>query len=180
MKWAKVGQWLKDNAGAGTALIGSLLSGNVPGALAAGVSLVSGATGTNDPEQALAALQTDPTALVKLKELYYQNEADVRRHLETTARLEFEDEQQRHSQTQQTIRAGDTALDERIRWTRPKMAKESWIATIGYCLGCFGVLAITGDDIFSIAIAGILSSPAWAYLGLRTGDKVAQAWALKK
>jgi hypothetical protein len=60
MKWSKVGGWLKDNAGTGTALIGSLLTGNVPGAIAAGVSLVSGATGSNDPSEVLAQLQGNP------------------------------------------------------------------------------------------------------------------------
>lgn len=80
MSWGEVGDWIKNNAGKGAALVGSLLMGNVQGAIAAGVSLVSGATGTDDPAQALASLQSDPAALIKLKELYYQNEADVRRH----------------------------------------------------------------------------------------------------
>lgn len=28
--WSKVGDWLKDNAGSGAALVGSLVTGNVP------------------------------------------------------------------------------------------------------------------------------------------------------
>lgn len=39
--WGKVGGWLKDNAGTGAALVGSLLTGNAPGAIAAGISLVT-------------------------------------------------------------------------------------------------------------------------------------------
>ena len=39
MNWSDVGSWLKDNAGTGAALVGSLLTGNVPGAVAAGVAL---------------------------------------------------------------------------------------------------------------------------------------------
>jgi hypothetical protein len=179
MKWSKVGKWLKSNAGSGTALIGSLITGNVPGAIAAGVSLVSGATGTNDPTEVLAQLQGNPETMLKLKELYYQNEESIRQHLEAMTRLEMEDQQHEHSQTQETIRAGDNSLDERIRLVRPTMAKQSWVATIGYCIGCFGVRAITSDDLFSIGIATILSSPAWAYLGLRSGDKLSQAWKNK-
>ena len=81
MDWKSLGGWIKENAGTGAALVGSLLTGNVPGAVAAGVSLVSGATGTDDPEKALHQLQGNPEALLKLKELYYQNEASVRSHI---------------------------------------------------------------------------------------------------
>ena len=176
MSWSTVGNWIKNNAGRGAALVGSLLTGNVPGAIAAGVSMISSATGTDDPTQALEALQTDPAALVKLKELYYANEVSVRNHIAEMKRLELEDAQSAHEQQQQTIRAGDASGDERIRLTRPTMAKQSWTATIAYCIGCFGVLSLTGDDVFALEIAGILSAPAWAYMGFRTGDKMADAW----
>jgi len=176
MSWDKVGSWLKKNAGPGTALIGSLLTGNVPGAIAAGVSLVSSATGSNDPVEVLAQLQNNPETLLKLKELYYENEKLVRQHLQVMTKLQLEDQQHEHQQTQETIRAGDSSLDEKIRLVRPTMAKQSWVATIWYCIGCFGVQSITSDDLFNLGIAAILSSPAWAYLGLRTGDKLAQAW----
>lgn len=176
MNWSDVGGWIKEHAGTGVSLIGSLLTGNVPGAVAAGVSLVSGATGTDDPAQALQALQADPKTMVKLKELYYQNEASVRQHIETMERLKLEDAQHEQHETQETIRTGDIAVDEYVRRTRPTMAKQSWVATITYCIGCFGVHALTGDDLFELALAGVLSAPAWAYLGLRTGDKFASAW----
>lgn len=35
----KVGDWIKNNAGSGTALVGSLLTGNATGEPAAGISL---------------------------------------------------------------------------------------------------------------------------------------------
>lgn len=41
MDWNGVGTWLKGNAGTGAALVGSLLTGNVPAAVVAGVALVS-------------------------------------------------------------------------------------------------------------------------------------------
>lgn len=178
MSWGDVGAWVKENAGAGASLVGSLLVGNVSGAVAAGVSMISGATGTDDPERALAALKSDPTAMAKLKELYYKNEEAVRQHLENMTRLELEDQQARHSETQKTIRAGDVATDEYVRRTRPEMARQSWRATVAYCLGCWVYQAFhpSGVDIFNIYVAGFLSAPAWAYLGLRTGDKMAAAW----
>jgi len=178
--WNSVGQWIQDNTSNGVKLVGSLVSGNVPAAIAAGVSMITGATGTDNPDEALAALQGDPEAVLKLQQLYIENEQSVRAHLEIMTRFEYENDQHEHEQTQITIRGGDVALDERIRWTRPKMAKESWFATIAYVFGCWGVQVLTQADYFNIYIAGILSSPAWAYLGLRTGDKFALAWKDKK
>ena len=65
MDWSSVGDWIKGNAGSGAALVGSLLTGNIPGAVAAGMSLVSGATGTDNPSDALMQLQTNPDAMLK-------------------------------------------------------------------------------------------------------------------
>lgn len=175
MDWKDVGNWIKNNAGQGAALVGSLMTGNVPGAIAAGVSLVSSATGTTDPTEALAALQGDPSTMVRLKELAVQEEADIRKHLRDMEEMRLKDQQHEHEQTQNTVRSGDNAEDPFVRHTRPKMAKQSWTATVAYCIGCFGVRTITGDDIFSITVAGVLSAPAWAYIGLRTGDKFAKA-----
>ena len=39
MNGAEVGKWPKESAGTGATLVGSLLTGNVPGAVAAGVAL---------------------------------------------------------------------------------------------------------------------------------------------
>ena len=179
MKWSKVGDWLKQNSGKGAALIGSLVTGNVPGAIAAGASMISSATGTDDPMEAIKRLQADPVTLVKLEEIASAKEEDIRSHIETMERLKLEDNQKEHEQTQLTIRQGDTSNDERIRMVRPTMAKQSWLATICYCIGCFGIHAINGEDIFNAYIAMMLSSPAWAYLGLRTTDKFSQAWKEK-
>lgn len=179
MNWSDVGEWVKANAGTGAALVGSLLTGNVPGAVAAGVSLVSSATGTNDPIDALAALQGDPQTVIKLRELANQEQDSIRKHLETLERLRLEDAQKEHEQQQLTIRGGDVATDEYVRRTRPQMARQSWAATIAYCLGCW-VLSAFGHDIFDGYVASVLSAPAWGYLGLRTGDKISQAIGKKK
>ena len=180
MSWKNVGSWLTDNAGTGAKLVGSLLTGGVPAALAAGISMIASATGETAPDKALEQLKQNPEAALRLQELALQEEASIRAHIEVMERIKLEDAHNEHSETQTTIRAGDTSVDDKIRNTRPTMAKQGWFATISYCIGCFGVLTITGEDIFDVTIASILSAPAWAYLGLRTGDKFAGAWKDKR
>ncbi len=131
MDWKTVGEWIKGNAGTGAALVGSLLTGNVPAAIAAGVSLVSSATGSADPNQALLQLQTDPATMVRLKELAVQDEANIRAHIEAITALELADAQAEHHETQETIRAGD-ALTSGIQWVRPSHATISLVAAIVY------------------------------------------------
>jgi len=172
MNWSDVGSWLKNNAGTGAALVGSLLTGNVPGAVAAGVALVGSATGTNDPAKALAALQGDPATVLKLRELAVQEEASIREHIRTMEEMRLKDEQAAHEQQQITIRTGDTAEDEYVRHTRPMMARQSWYATMAYIIGFEGLKAA---DVFKVGaswdLAMIIIAPAAAYLGFRSLDK---------
>lgn len=176
MSWSDVGDWLKRNSGKSLALVGSIMTGNIPGAIALGASMISSATGTTDPTEALFKLQSDPSTLIRLEEIAASKEEDIRRHIEAMEKIRLEDLQKEHEQTQTTIRSGDNSTDERIRMTRPKMANQSWVATIAYCIGAFGVRVVSGEDLFDPYIAMILSSPAWAYLGLRTTDKFSNAW----
>lgn len=158
MNWSDVGNWLKANAGSGAALVGSLLTGNVPGAIAAGISIVSGATGTDDPAKALAQFQGNPEALIRLKEIAQKEEESIRAHIRGMKELELNDLQAEQKETQETIRAGDKADDPFVRFTRPG---QSW-------LSLFGALAYTflnKDPSFEI-LALLLSLP-WAYAGLR-------------
>ena len=166
MGWKDVGQWLKDNGTTGAALVGSLLTGNIPGAVAAGVGLVSSATGQNDPQKALASLQRDPATVVKLQELANENEASIRQHIAEMARIELE----QHQATQQTIQSGDNATDDYTRRTRPLMARVSLWVTLLYGV-LLEVLSVYGHgDGASWEVIGLLSAPAWAYMGLRTFD----------
>ena len=93
MNWKDVGDWLQNNAGTGAALVGSLLTGNIPAAVGLGVKLVAGATGTANPDAALQAFQNDPATVVKLKELAIQSDSDIRDHIEKMAELEMQDNQ---------------------------------------------------------------------------------------
>lgn len=162
MDWKDVGSWLKDNAGTGAALVGSLLTGNVPGAVAAGVSLVTGATGEATPDKVLATLQTDPATVVRLRELAVQDEASIRDHIRAMTEAELKDVQAEHAETQATIRAGDAAEDVFVRRTRPAQAWLSLIAAIAY------IFAIKDP---SVEIALLLLTLPWAYAGLRQVGK---------
>ncbi len=171
-KWAKVGEWLKTNAGTGASLVGSLLTGNVPGAVAAGVALVTSATGVGDPTQVLAQLQNDPATVVRLRELAIQEADNIRVHLRTMAEIELKDKQEEHRQQQETIRSGDNATDEYVRQTRPRIARQSWYATMAYVFTFefLHAMAWSGSGA-NWEMAGILISPAAAYMGFRTWDK---------
>ena len=158
MEWQDVGTWMKDNAGAGAALVGSLLTGNIPGAVAAGVSLVSGATGEAHPEKALAAMQSDPGTLLKLRELAVKEEAEIRQHIRAMEELRLKDAQAEHHETQETIRAGDKAEDRLVRWTRPLQSWASLAAALGYALM---------SKAPSMELLALLLALPWAYAGLR-------------
>lgn len=172
MDWSSVGDWLKNNAGTGAALVGSLLTGNIPGAVAAGVALVGSATGTNDPAKALEALQTNPETVLKLRELALKEEESIRQHIRALEEMRLNDEQAAHSEQQKTIRTGDTAEDEYVRHTRPMMARQSWYATMAYIIG---FEALRAFDVFNtgavVELAMIVIAPAAAYLGFRSLDK---------
>lgn len=162
MDWKSVGQWVSQNAGAGAALVGSLLKGNIPGAVAAGVAMISSATGTNDPAQALDYLQNDPATVVRLRELAFQNDASIRSHIEAMTAQELADKQAEHHETQETIRAGDRAEDRFVRWTRPGQSWLSLGAALFYGLN-------TGAP--SPEILLILLTLPLAYAGLRQVGK---------
>lgn len=159
MDWKDVGDWLQKNAGTGAALVGSLLVGNVPGAVAAGVSLVAGATGHATPDAALQAFQNDASTVVKLRELANANDADIRAHIAKMTELDLADQQAEQHETQETIRAGDKADDRMVRWTRPL---QSWASLLG--AGAYVFLNAKPD---TTVLLFLLTLP-WAYAGLRT------------
>lgn len=167
MSWSDVGDWIKDNAGNGASLVGSLLTGNVQGAIAAGISIISGATGTNDPDKALNELKNNPEALLKLKELYYKNEDSVRVHIESMERLKLEDLQSEHKTTSSVIVEGQKNAD---GWfeknSRPAMAWVSLVFSGLYVQECLS----QSVEINFLALT-VLSGGYFAWMGLRTLDK---------
>lgn len=158
MSWGKVGDWLKDNVSGGTKLVGSLLTGNLPSAVSTGIGLITGATGEDDPEKALESLKHNPDAMVKLKELYVREEDSVRSHITEMKRLELEDDQASHEQTQNTIRQGDQSEYWFIRAQRPAMA---WCG-----LGISSTYLFVSNNPDLMLLSVFMSLPL-SYFGLR-------------
>ena len=171
INWSDVGDWLKENAGTGAALVGGLLTGNVPVAVAAGVSLVTGATGEASPAKVLATFQNDPATVIKLRELAVKDEDNIRKHIEEMTRLELEDKQKAHETTQKTIRNADNSEDILVRWTRPL---QSWMSL------CFAGAYVGYSKVIDIAVLGLLLSLPFAYAGLRQLGKWGDSKKLMK
>lgn len=172
MSWSKVGEWLSTNATSGAALVGSLLTGNIPGAVAAGVSLVASATGQTDPSKALAQLQQDPATLIRLKELAMQDEQNIREHIRQMTEMTLKDGQHEHETTQKTIQSGDNAEDPLVRRTRPLQSWASLIAAFAYV----SYNEYRGETVDVFILATFLTLP-WAYAGLREIGKGMQSLA---
>lgn len=175
MTWNDVGDWLKENAGSTAALVGSLLTGNVPAAVAAGVSMVAGATGHAEPGHALAAFQSDPATMVKLKELAVQDEQNIREHIRSMEELRLKDLQHQHSETQTTIRNSDNSEDPVVRRTRPY---QSWLSLLAAIL--YVIIPTTKGMTVDIYILGALLTLPWSYAGLRQAGKAMDAFAQMK
>lgn len=169
--WKKVGDWLKTNGGSTVALVGSLASGNVPAAIAAGAAMISGATGTNDPDLALEHLKNNPDAIVKLKEIAHQEEKSIRDHLAEMTKLELEDKQHEHETTQKTIRNADSSNDRFVRWTRPGQSWVSLAAAITY---------VFQAETVDVMILGALLTLSFTYAGLRQIGKGINAFTAFK
>ncbi|AZQ10145.1 hypothetical protein [Shewanella khirikhana] len=128
---------------------------------------VLGMTGSQKEAALARELQKLPAeSLVELERLKIEMDREVTRRQQ----LAYEDAQSQHRETQETIRAGDKAEDPYIRTTRPLMARQSMWATMLYCLGMEALRATGYGSGVDVAVAALLSSPAWAFLGLRTLD----------
>lgn len=155
-------------------LLGGAIAG--PGGAAIG-QLVASAFGVDpdDPAAITAAVQQDPQAAVKLREIELRHQE----RLETLAfqrhEAELKAETARHAESQATIRTEVEHGTDYVQETRPKIARLSGYATVGYILVAeAGRLiaeawggALTGAD---AAIAGVLFSPCGTYMAMRTFD----------
>ncbi|MFN1515300.1 hypothetical protein [Vibrio owensii] len=113
-----------------------------------------------------ALQQLPPESLVELEALKIELEKQETRRQE----IALNDKQAEHEQTQLTIRNGDNATDEKVRQTRPDIARSSFWMMVLYVFAFeafkakgFGV----GADIY---MALTIGAPALAYFGLRTMD----------
>ena len=167
MDWSDVGDWIKGNAGNGAALVGSLLTGNVSGAIAAGVSMVSGVTNTTNPTEALEKLKADPKLIIELERVKNERAEEVNRHIEAVTIAELEDKQKEHETTSKVIVEGQRVAE---GWfeknTRPLMAWCSLFFTFWY-LG-YSLIKELGVSEIGLIVA---SGGYFAWMGLRTLDK---------
>lgn len=109
---------------------------------------------------------TDPAVLVELQKLKNEMEKEQTRRMD----LQLADKQSEQHETQETIRSGDNATDTYVRNTRPLMARQSWYVTALYVLAFEGLKVAGYGDGADLGMVAMLSTPAWAYLGLRTLD----------
>lgn len=158
MEWSEIGNWIKGN---GLPIVASLLTGGTSAALATGISLIQTATGEVEPDKAMLSLQNNPDALIRLKELTFNNEADIRKHLTANAQMILDDKNNEHKQAQSTVQNGDNAKGN-IKWVRPSHATISLIFAMYY--------ASTATVIEFNTLALFLALP-FTYGGLRTLDK---------
>lgn len=129
---------------------------------------------TSTKELAQAVNEAPPEIMLELTKANNSFNLEMEKLATDLKKTVILDKQAEHHETQETIRNGDNSTDQKIRWVRPHMAIKSWWSTIAYCLGCtvFRMFSEGNVDIFDIYIAGFLATPAWAYLGLRTTDKI--------
>lgn len=150
--------------------IASLFGGsNTANKVADMVEQVSGIGFTAEQQQVnieQQLMRLPPEAIADLQKLKNEMEKEQTRRLE----LQLSDNQAEQATTQQTIRDGDGAKDEYVRNTRPLMARQSWYATALYVLAFEGMRVAGYGDGADISVIAMLSSPAWAYMGLRTLD----------
>lgn len=133
------------------------------------VEQVSGIGFTAEQQQAnieQQLMRLPPEAIADLQKLKVELEKEQTRRLE----LQLADQQSEQATTQQTIREGDVATDTYVRNTRPLMARQSWYATALYVLAFEGLSVAGFGGGADISVIAMLSSPAWAYMGLRTLD----------
>lgn len=133
------------------------------------VEQVSGIGFTAEQQQAnieQQLMRLPPEAIADLQKLKNEMEKEQTRRLE----LQLSDQQAEQATTQQTIREGDGATDTYVRNTRPLMARQSWYATALYVLVFEGLRVAGFGDGADLSVISLLSSPGWAYMGLRTID----------
>ena len=163
MSWGKVGSWLADNVGSGASLVGALLTGGTSAAVAMGISMVADATGTNNPDKALEALKNNPEMVIRLEELKNERKVEVNRHIETMEKAKLDDKQAEHSTTATVIVEGQKAATHWLeKSVRPAMALASMV------FSGFYVQSAEADPVLLAIVIG----PCFAWMGLRTIDKV--------
>jgi len=159
---------IKDFIGGAAPVVGTLLGGPIGGSIG---GLIANKLGVeNDPKAILEKLQTDPEALIKIKQMESEERQQLRQLQYKATELEATERMRQHETTQKTIQVGDTAEDPYVRHTRPMMARWSFFGSLAYLflfelLASFGIGAGANEYLL-----GILLGPSVTYMGVRTVD----------
>lgn len=167
--WKELGHTIASAA----PLLGGALGG--PGGAAIG-ELVASALGVENTPGAISnAMNTDPQAMVKLREIQARNQERLEELALDRHRAELEAETARHAASQETIRTEAEHGTDYVKETRPRIARISGYSTVLYCLVAETARLITeawggslgGAD---VAVAAVLFSPCGTYMTMRTFD----------
>ena len=159
---------IKELLGSAAPLVGSLVGGPLGGSVGA---LIADKLGVeNDPSKILEKLQTDPEAMVKIKQMESEERQQLRQLKFEEAKLESQERKHRHETTQKTIQTGDTAEDEYVRQTRPKMARMSFYFGTAYLFLFEIARAFDYGSGADAIMLGTAYGPAFTYMGMRTVD----------
>lgn len=156
-------------------LLGGALFG--PGGAAIGqmVAAEFGVDG-NDPEAVKKAIEKDPEAALKLRQIETRHKERLEEIAFKRHEADLTAETERHKASQKTIQTEAEHGTAYVKETRPKIARLSGYATIGYCLVAETAKLITaawgGADIggADVAVAAVLFSPCGTYMTMRTFD----------
>lgn len=141
MDWKSIGNIVAQ----GAPILGTLLGG--PAGAAVGGLIASALGSTATPDDVAAAIQADPDAMVKLRQLEMEHEAELRR-------MVIEAETRQQAEVNATMRAEAASSDPYVRRWRP---------FIGYVVGCeFALLGL--------AVIVVAAGATWAGL---TGETTA-------
>lgn len=161
---------------AGPSLIrgaGKLLGGRTDAVADTVAEMVEGAQAAIDPQTALAQevrqLPLDQQVELQALAVEVQRIEAEREH----ARLSWD--QANYAETQQSYRAELASVDAEVRRTRPQIARRSFFAGTAYVLlmELARLLPGAGADVGAdLMLAGVIYSPCFEYLGMRTLDKI--------
>jgi len=123
-------------------LLGTLIGGSAGGAIGTAVKLVASALGVGeDPEEVMQAIQTDPEALVKIKELELK-------HQEELAKLALERERLAAEQERARLQDLMSARQREIEVTRATGKRDvnlyvlAWTVVCGFFGLCFALMKV--------------------------------------
>jgi hypothetical protein len=168
----------------GLPLLGGVLGG--PGGAAAGKLIAKAlGAGSDDPDELMQAIQADPNAVLKLKEIESNNSVELQRLLLQGEQNRLAAETARHAETNATMRKELESEDAYVRRARPtflyviafSVAVEVVIALVVSIVAPEQIAAL-GTLYSALAVPqGIAAGCCGIYMKKRSDDKAVQAGA---